>query len=162
MIFLTVGTQFPFDRLVEAIDKIADDNIIEEDIFAQTGESLYKPRNFKTTVSLNKPIFDDYINKASKVISHAGMGTITAALEYQKPLLVVPRLKKYGEVVNDHQVAICRKFEQLGHLLVAYDTKALPKKLQELKTFMPRLRKSQAVSVAERISRFLHELSQSK
>jgi len=90
------------------------------------------------------------------------MGTITAALENQKPLLVVPRLKKYGEVVNDHQVAICKKFEELGHMLVAYDMKNLPNKLEELKDFMPKPRESQAGAVAERISKFLNELSKVK
>ena len=162
MIFLTVGTQFPFDRLVKAVDDVIAQNGFEERVFAQIGSSSYRPHNFEAVSSLEKKVFDQYICESSGIISHAGIGTITVALENHKPLLVMPRLKKYSEVVNDHQVAICRKFEQLGHILVAYDIKYLPQKVQELKNFTLEPRKSQAVAVAERISRLLFELSQSK
>jgi len=86
------------------------------------------------------------------------MGTITMALENHKPLLVMPRLKKYGEVVNDHQVTIARKFEELGHILVAHTEEELPDKLRELKTFVPKPRTNQAKAVADRIAKFLNEL----
>ena len=118
MIFLTVGTQFPFDRLVKAVDKAAGANGFEEHIVAQIGESSYCPENFEAAPALEKAVFDQHISKADCIISHAGMGTITMALDHRKPLLVMPRLKKYGEVVNDHQRAIAKKFEQLGYLLM--------------------------------------------
>jgi UDP-N-acetylglucosamine transferase subunit ALG13 len=159
MIFLSVGTQFPFDRLVKAVDDACDEGLIDEEIFAQVGKSSYRPRNFKSVTSLEKEVFDKRFREASGIISHAGMGTITMALDNEKPLFVMPRLKKYGEVVNDHQVAIARKFEELGHLLVAYEAEDLPKKIEKLKFFVPRPRKSRAEIVAERISSFLSQVS---
>ena len=81
------------------------------------------------------------------------------ALDNKKPLLVIPRLKKYGEVVNNHQVAIARKFEKLGHILSAYNVEELPGKLQQLKTFVPKIRENQAQAVANRIARFLQSLT---
>lgn len=158
MIFLTVGTQFPFDRLVKTVDEFVGNNGLNEQIFAQIGDSTYQPQNFKTVASLDKNLFDKYLREASCIISHAGMGTIAMALEHQKPLLVLPRRKIYGEVVNDHQVAIAKKFEQLGHLLVAYETEQIPEKLEQLKTFVPCRRQAQPQAVAERIARFLREL----
>jgi len=158
MIFLTVGTQFPFDRLVRAIDGIIDDGLISERLFAQTGESSYKPRNFESAASLEKRVFDNYVKQASSIIGHAGMGTITMALDNHKPLLVMPRLKKYGEVVNDHQVAIARKFSELGHILVAYDVKDLPDGIKKLKNFIPRERKINSEAVVNRIRSFLESL----
>jgi UDP-N-acetylglucosamine transferase subunit ALG13 len=81
------------------------------------------------------------------------------AFENNKPLLVMPRLKKYGEVVHDHQVSIARKFEKLGHILVAYDVEDLPEGISKLKKFVPRKRQANPDVVAERIRRFLMSLS---
>ena len=158
MIFLTVGTQFPFDRLVKAVDNIFGQGLINEEIFAQIGETSYKPHNFESAASLEKKVFDMYFKKATSVISHAGMGTITMALDNHKPLLVMPRLKKYGEVVNDHQAAIARKFEELEHILVAYDVEDLPDGIRKLKNFIPKERKANPEAVADRIRCFLNSL----
>ncbi len=162
LIFLTVGTQFPFDRLVKAVDDVFDQGLINEEIFAQIGESSYKPHNFESVASLEKKAFDERLKKASSIISHAGMGTITMALEHHKPLLVMPRSKKYGEVVNDHQVAIARKFEELGHILVAYTEGDLPSKIEKLKSFTPKPRRAQPKAVAGKINYFLRLLNENQ
>ncbi|UCE98824.1 MAG: hypothetical protein JSV82_06450 [Planctomycetota bacterium] len=161
MIFLAVGTQFPFDRLVKSVD-IALGYDGSEKVVAQIGNSLYQPRSFKAVPFLEKHLFDKCVHEASCIISHAGMGIITMALDNNKPLLVMPRLKRYGEVVNDHQIAIARKFEGLGHILVAYSVENLPEKLRQLKTFVPKPRQSQAKAVAERIGQFLSQIGAEK
>jgi len=158
MIFLTVGTQFSFDRLVRAIDEVVDQSLFEDEIYAQIGTSSYKPRNFEAVLSLESDVFAKYMREASCIISHAGMGTITMALENRKPLLVMPRLKKYGEVVNDHQLDIVRKFEQDGFIMAAYEVEQLPEKLNAIKTFVPQRRQSHVEAVTARISVFLSEL----
>ncbi len=158
MIFLTVGTQFPFDRFIRAVDNIFDQGLIDEEIFAQIGETSYKPRNFESVASLEKKVFDECFRKASSVMSHAGIGTITVALKNHKPLLVMPRMKRYKEHVNDHQVATAKKFEELGHILAVYDVKDLPNGIRKLKTFIPRERKASPDAIAERIRRFLNKL----
>jgi UDP-N-acetylglucosamine transferase subunit ALG13 len=158
MIFLTVGTQFPFDRFIRAVDNIFDQGLIDEEIFAQIGETSYKPRNFESVASLEKKVFDECFRKASSVMSHAGVGTITVALKNHKPLLVMPRMKRYKEHVNDHQVATAKKFEELGHILAVYDVKDLPNGIRKLKTFIPRERKASPDAIAERIRRFLNKL----
>ncbi len=157
MIFLTVGTQFPFDRLVKAIDDLLDRGLIHEQIVAQIGDSKYRPRHFEAVASLDKSAFDRNVREASAIIGHAGTGTITAALEHSKPLLVMPRRKKYGEVVNDHQVMLAIKFEALGHLLLARDETELADKIAELKSFVPRPRKVDPGEIARRIDVFLDQ-----
>jgi UDP-N-acetylglucosamine transferase subunit ALG13 len=161
MIFLTVGTQFPFDRLVKAVDELASQNGFDEEIFGQVGTTSYQPMSFQAVASLEKTQFDKYLREAKAIISHAGMGTILMAIDYEKPLLVLPRLRKYGEAVNNHQVEIARRFEQLGHLLAAYTVEELPDKIKQLSTFHPKPRASQAHLVAQRIAQFLEELSAS-
>ncbi len=158
MIFLTVGTQFPFDRLVQAIDAVFDDGVIEEKAFAQIGQTTYKPRNFAAVRSLDKDAFDGYVAEASAIISHAGIGIISMALAHKKPLLAMPRLKKYNEAVNDHQVSIARLFSELGHILVAYDIKDLPTGIRRLENFVPKERGVAPHTVVDRIRRFLDSL----
>ncbi len=158
MIFLTVGTQFPFDRLVRAVDEAVGRDLIDEDIFAQVGASSYQPMNFPAVVQLDKDQFDNRLRKASGVISHAGVGSIITALENRKPMLVLPRLKRYREVVNDHQVDIARAFEQQRYLLAAYSVEELPEKIHALRSFIPQKRQTQTDAVRDRISGFLKEL----
>jgi len=158
MIFLTVGTQFPFDRLVRAVDEIVDQGILDGDVFAQIGGSSYQPRNFEAVTTLAKEDFDTQIRKSTALISHAGMGSITVALDNDKPLLVMPRRKQYGEVVNDHQVAIAREFGRLGCVLVAQDEQELPAVVSSLHGFKPAERATQPEAVATRISKFLEAM----
>lgn len=155
MIFLTVGTQFPFDRLVKAIDLLCEGGTLEDDVFAQIGDSAYRPRSFAAVAALDKKAYDEHFRRASAIIGHAGMGTITMALDQSKPLLVMPRLKRYGEVVNDHQASLAVKFAALGHILVAKDESELAAMVPQLQGFTPRPRKADPGAVASRIREFL-------
>ena len=96
MIFLTIGTQFPFNRLLKAVDDCFDNGLINEEIFAQIGNSSYRPHNFEAVSFLEKDLFDKHIREASCIISHAGIGSITMALNYNKPLLVMPKFFKFS------------------------------------------------------------------
>lgn len=158
MIFLTVGTLFPFDRLVMAVDKAVAEDLLEEYLIAQVGRGGARCRNIKCVEVLEKDEFDKYVNNASCLISHAGMGSIAVALSHNKPLLVMPRRKKYGEAVNDHQVAIAKRLEELGHVLAAYNEKDLPNKIKELKTFIPKPRKAEPEKVAAKIAEYLDSI----
>ncbi len=158
MIFLTVGTQFPFDRLVKEVDQAVDRGLVGDEIFAQIGQSSYQPRNFPAVSTLDKHAFDGKFRQASAIISHAGMGSITMALEYQKPMLVMPRRKKFHEVVNDHQISIAKEYEKSGYILVAYSEAELADKLADLKTFIPKRRVAQPEAVVRRIKDYLGSL----
>jgi UDP-N-acetylglucosamine transferase subunit ALG13 len=79
-------------------------------------------------------------------------------LDSKKPLLVMLMIERYRVVVNDHQVAIAKKFSELGHILVAYDTADLPERISQLKSFVPKERKANPEAVADRIIRFLNSL----
>lgn len=158
MIFLTVGTQYPFERLVRAVDEAVASGVIEEEIFGQIGPCPYKPQNFDFTHSLDSVRFDNYLAQSQAVVGHAGVGTITMALNNNKNLLVMPRLAEHGEHVNDHQLGLARKFEQAGHILVAYECSQLPEKLALLHSFEPTPRQSNPHDVAARVGSFLSQL----
>lgn len=155
MIFLAVGSQFGFDRLVKAVDDAIERGHISDAVFAQIGPGPYLPKQMEYVVSLEKEVFDKTLNTCEAIISHAGIGNIALALKQGKPLLVMPRRKQYGEVVNDHQLDTARKFEELGHVLAAYDTDELIEKIKLLKTFIPKPRVPNRQGVIDRISQFL-------
>ena len=157
MIFLTVGTYpLPFDRLLRIVDEAINTGVISDTVVAQIGCSQYSPMRYEYSGTLNKEDFDDLFSRSSGVISHAGMGTISMALERTKPLLVIPRLRKYGEHVNDHQLHGARKFEELGHILVAYNEFDFAAKYNMLSRFRPKPRTARPDLVADRIGQFLH------
>lgn len=162
MIFLTVGTYpLPFERLIKAIDAEIINGHVDDEVFAQIGECPYKPSSMKYVNMLPKEEFDRKFHEASAIISHAGIGTIQMALDDDKPLLVMPRSKKYGEVVNDHQLATARKFEELGHVVAAYDVDGLREGIRKLKDFKPQKRDVDPQLVGEKIGRFLTSLIKS-
>lgn len=133
MIFATVGTQGQFDRLIRAIDEWAGASG-KTDIFAQTGQSDYRARYIRTERFLDATEFRERVEAASLVISHAGMGSIITALELGKRLIVMPRLARFGEHRNDHQLATAKRFGEQGAIMVAFTEQELVDKLDRLQS----------------------------
>ncbi len=118
MIFVTVGTQLAFDRLIEAVDSWAGEHP-GETVFAQIGPGQYKPRNCTFADFVPPDKANDLIRTADLIISHAGMGSILTALKYQKPILVLPRKASLGEHRNEHQLATAKWLGKKSGIFVA-------------------------------------------
>lgn len=131
MIFVTVGHQMPFDRMIRAIDDWAKSRN-RNDVFAQIGDTDYAPSHIEWAPTVNPAEFRDRIAHADVVVAHAGTGTILTALELGVPILVMPRRAALMETRNDHQVATAQRFLEMGRLAVAMDETELPIKLDEL------------------------------
>lgn len=156
MILLTLGTYpLSFERLVRIVDQGLASGDINEEIFAQIGCSEYCPRHMPYERILEKQVFEDILHRSTGIIGHAGMGTISLALQEGKPILVFPRLARYREIVNDHQLAAARKFEEMGHVLAAYTPEDVYEKISRLKEFVPEPRLSSPESVSARVGGFL-------
>lgn len=127
MIFVTVGThEQPFDRLVSAIDELKGKGVICEDVIIQTGYSTYEPKY--CTWSKLLPYSDMVKNVADAriVITHGGPSSFIMPLQVGKIPVVVPRQEKYGEHVNDHQVAFCTEVQaRQKNILVVQDMERL-------------------------------------
>jgi UDP-N-acetylglucosamine transferase subunit ALG13 len=131
VIFVTVGAQMAFDRLIGAVDAWAGERG-RGDVFAQIGPSDLTPRHIKWTNFLDPPAFRKRIVEAEAIVAHAGMGSILTALEHGKPILVMPRLGRLRETRNDHQVATAERFLEMGRIAVAMDETELPGALDRL------------------------------
>ena len=127
MIFVTVGThEQQFNRLVKAVDKLREDKVIKEEVIIQTGYSTYEPK-FCTWSSLY-PYQEmvQYVDEARIVITHGGPSSFIMPLQIGKVPIVVPRQKRFGEHVNDHQVEFCRAIaERQNNIIVVEEIQKL-------------------------------------
>lgn len=113
MIFVTVGTHTRgFDRLVKAIDEYA--AIAKRDVFMQIGSSSYLPVSASHCRFMESHEIQKLINEADIVISHAGAGTIIQVLQLRKSLIVAPRIRKFNESGDDHQLQIATALSNQG------------------------------------------------
>lgn len=120
MIFVTVGSQkFQFNRLLKEIDRLVGERKITEEVFAQTGYSDYEPKNYKYKKFLDRDEFSNIMSECDKVITHGGTGAIIGAVKGGKKVIAVPRLKEFGEHVDDHQIQIIGEFEKMGFIKFA-------------------------------------------
>jgi UDP-N-acetylglucosamine transferase subunit ALG13 len=124
MIFVTVGSQLPFDRLIKGVDAWAEQNPSEPCV-AQIGNTSYVPSHLAWDKSLPVDIFHQKYREARLIVSHAGIGNIMLALELQKPLIIMPRRADLGEHRNDHQMATVKWLKEKISLTVAYDDNEL-------------------------------------
>ena len=126
MVFVTLGSQkFQFNRLHQAVDKLVEQNVITQPVFAQIGASDYVPQHFASTAFLDRDTFAQRLRESSVVITHGGTGAIIGALKQGKPVIAVPRLARYGEHVDDHQMQLLKQFEEMGMIAVCYDLERL-------------------------------------
>lgn len=137
VIFITVGTDQSFDRMLRVIDAWARENN-RRDVFAQVGVGAWKPSYMDSVDFLEPREFKRRFDEASLIISHAGMGTILSALLQGKPILVMPKLASLGEHRNEHQTATARRMMEMGKVNVAFDEAELRAKLDHLDALIPR------------------------
>lgn len=133
MIFVTVGAQMPFDRLIRAVDKWATSRG-RADIFAQTGPSDFRPQSIKSKNFIHPQEYREWMRAATAIVAHAGMGTILTALELGRPIIVMPRRGDLRETRNDHQIHTATRLLQHGRIIVAFDEAGLTKQLDLLET----------------------------
>ena len=134
MIFVTVGAQMHFDRLVRVVDEWAGREGAVE-IFAQIGPAEYEPKNIRFVPFIPPAEFRKVMLEADGIVSHAGMGTILTALELSKPILVVPRQAAFRETRNDHQIATARRFQEEGRVLAAFNDDEIIDGIRALGTY---------------------------
>ena len=146
MILVLLGTQDkPFLRLLKMVSKEIDKGNIKEKVVAQTGYTAFSE-------------IEKLIDKARIIITHAGVGTITECLEKGKKIIVVPRLKKYLEHTNDHQMQITKEFEMKGYVIALYDKSRLSAALDKIKTFKPKKYESNSENFRMKIKDYIDNI----
>ncbi len=154
-VFVSVGTHpQPFDRLLREIDKLVQQGRLKGKVFAQIGNSGYEPKNFAFKRFVEEKEYEGSFRKTDIVVSHGGAGTIINALRFGKRLVVVPRLQRFGEHTNDHQLDLAAALEKQGKCIAVREISQLEKALGMASNFKPRLASNREMLV-KRIKAFL-------
>ena len=127
MIFVTVGThEQPFNRLIRYIDKMKEKGLIREEVIIQTGYSTYVRRYCRFSKLFPYSEMCRFVKEARIVITHGGPSSFIMPLQEGKIPIVVPRQKRYGEHVNNHQLEFCRAIEERsGNIIVVEEVREL-------------------------------------
>lgn len=153
MIFVTLGSQkFQFNRLLRALDELT----LDEKIFAQTGYSDYQPKNYEYKEFLDRVEFSLMMDKSDIVITHGGTGAIMSALKKEKKVIAVPRLAKYGEHVDDHQLQLIEQFKDLD-LICSCENMDLENALKTVRNHEYKKYKSNTEKIIKSLEDFIGE-----
>ena len=158
MIFDCLGTKrFSFNRLLKKIDELVEDKIIEDRVIAQIGHSTYEPKNYKYKRFMDLNEYDSHVNEAKLVITHGGTGAIIRALKANKQVIAVPRLAKYEEHSDDHQLQIVNHFFDECYIYKVDNPSELEIALQKIKRSPITKKFSGSGNIIEILDEFIKE-----
>ena len=120
-----------FDRLLKKMDKIA--GTLGEEVVMQIGHTNFRPQNARWFDFTTEAGVQEWCKKARVVVTQPAM-SILDAQEQGTPVIVVPRLKKYNEVIDDHQLDFARHLEKEGKVVAVYDVDKLEEALKKIDT----------------------------
>lgn len=159
MIFITVGSQkFQFNRLLKKVDELIESGVINEKVFAQIGVSNYIPRNYIYKDFITQDEFKEIMSEADIVLTHAGTGAVITALKMDKKVIAVPRLAKYNEHVDDHQVQLIDEFKEMKFIEPVYEIDDLPKALENVRVKDYNKYTSNTMAIVNSIKDFIDEI----
>jgi UDP-N-acetylglucosamine transferase subunit ALG13 len=130
VIFVTVGTQLPFERLVRAVDQWAASQPARPDVLAQVGSGRNDYPNLRCVPTLDGQQYAEAISKARLIVAHAGTGSILNALDRGVPTILLPRDHRHGEHRDDHQFQTARQLEKMQLVTVAWSESEIPVLIQ--------------------------------
>lgn len=153
MILVLLGTQNnSFVRLLDAVQDCINKKIINEEVIVQAGFTKYESKDMKIFSMINSENFSKMLDEADLIITHAGVGSLISSLERGKKVIVVPRLKRYNEHVNNHQIQIARKYKHEGYVKSVMNLKNLGRAIKSMENFEPKeykKTKSEILSIIE-------------
>lgn len=134
MIFVTTGSQkFQFNRLLVKLDELVSNGVICEEVYAQIGASDYEPRHYAYTAFMDREAFAEKMRECDIVITHGGTGVIISAVKQGKRVIAVPRLARYGEHVDDHQVQLLKQFDGMNLICACYELGKLEQYIRDIR-----------------------------
>lgn len=158
MIFVTVGTHDQgFERLVRKIDELVEGKNIRDNVIIQIGYTGYKPKACKWFKFVSPEEFEQLCKKSSLIITHAGVGSIMTSLKFSKNIIVVPRLKKFNEHRDDHQLQITKELEKQKRILGVYDINELEYAIKKLKREKFKKKEQKPVMIIKMVNEKLKE-----
>ena len=138
MIIVLLGT-FPtaFKRPLIEIEKLCKKGLITEEVIVQSGHTQFDSEYLKMRPFISPDELTELYKKARIVITQAGTGSLIKGMKLNKKIIAIPRLAKYGEVVDDHQEEILHEFTKQNYILPWTEDIALEEVLSKIDDFEP-------------------------
>lgn len=123
MIFAAVGNATQgFPRLLGALERLIADGTLVDEIVAQTGNTDTSSFTRLQAVPFLAPSeFASLIRDAEVVVCHAGAGTLLHVSAASKIPVVMPRLARHAEHVDDHQLELVEILARDRKIVPAYE-----------------------------------------
>lgn len=133
MIFVTIGTQQQnFQRLFDYLNHLD----TKEKIVVQKGKTNYHfEKGIVAYDFISYHEMEKYIKKARIIITHGGGGTVFRALKLHKKIIVVPRLSKYKEHINDHQLEFSNYLKEKDYCFVVQTEEEFQEAFNKIDTY---------------------------
>lgn len=134
LILVLCGTQKQdFTRMIKLVEQVSK----LEEVVVQAGHNQYESDHMEIFDFVSNDRIQKLYEEADLIVTHAGAGSMLQAIKNHKKIIAVPRLKKYGEHVNNHQIELAQKFESLGYLIAYQDGEDFIEVYQRAKQFQP-------------------------
>lgn len=158
MILVLLGTQNnSFHRLLEKIQKCIDEGIIKEEVIVQAGNTKFESKNMQIFDIISAKKLKELEKEANFIITHGGVGSIVDCIKQNKKVIAVPRLHKYEEHVNDHQLQIIKTFDEQGYIKGIEKVEELDKAIKDIDSFEPVKFEASKGRIIEIISNFIEK-----
>lgn len=158
MILVTLGTQDKsFTRLLDSIQEQINNGNIKDKVIVQAGFTKYDSKDMEIFDLIDRDKFSNLIKKCDLLITHGGVGSILTGLKNNKKVIVCPRLSKYKEHMNNHQVQIVDRFYEAGYILKFNEGDNLGDILKKVDKFKPNKYISNTSNFINIIEKFIDE-----
>ncbi len=156
MILVLLGTQNnDFTRLLKEVQKNIDNGMIQEEVIVQAGSTKFESKDMKMFSLIPTDELLKLQEQARIIITHGGVGSIISSIKMGKKVIAIPRLAKYGEHVNDHQIQIVESFASNGLIKGVFNIEELGKTLEKIEEFSPTVFKSNTENMIKIIENFI-------
>jgi UDP-N-acetylglucosamine transferase subunit ALG13 len=131
LVFVTVGTDHhPFSRLVEWIDGWLENRDGPEVSCVVQHGAAPSPRHAEGSVIMPFEDVLDLTSRAVAVVCQGGPASVALVRSTGRKPIVVPRTKRHGEHVDDHQLPFAARLQREGHAVVPRDGRDLSAMLE--------------------------------
>lgn len=143
MILVLFGShEFQFNRLLIEINNLKQEKVIAEEVIVQSGCTSMQTNNLVLRPFIHSSELDVLYEEASYIITHGGSASIMKGIKKGKKVIAVARLRKFNEVIDDHQKQIISEFVKAGYILEWKENEAFEDVLKRLNAFRPKKYKS--------------------
>ncbi|MBK5218729.1 MAG: hypothetical protein JJE35_02930 [Thermoleophilia bacterium] len=115
---------FQFDRFLRALELLPGQELV-----VQHGPGTPPANATRSVPWMTFAEIIEAMERASHVVSHAGVGTILCAVRAGHVPVVFPRLRQFGETVDDHQLDLGLALAESGRVILVEEGSALPANL---------------------------------